>query len=149
MREKKSQNLKRDQLIAKTPRETAISEIQDAIFEAHHSSLLCQFETSKKLEAIKNDNFRQMQQYFNDKNLANARLKFKIRSKMVDKIPGNFKNRYKYSEEGLNCSDCKVEMTQDHCSICPARADMREGLDMSSLDDAVIYFRRYLTLKKK
>ena len=113
-------------------------EIQDAIFEAHHSSLLCQFETSKKLEAIKNDNFRQIQEYFNDKNLANARLKFNIRSKMVDKIPGNFKNRYKYSEEGLNCSDCKVEMTQDHCSICPARSDIREGLDMSSLDDAVM-----------
>ena len=33
--------------------EVSKQEIQDAIFEAHHSSLLCQFETSKKLKAIK------------------------------------------------------------------------------------------------
>ena len=124
-------------------------EIQSAIFEAHYKSMLSQFETSKKLEDIKNDNFRQMQEYYKDKNLANARMKFKIRSKMVDKIPGNFKNRYKYNEEGLNCTECLTEMTQFHCTICPAREALREGLDMSSLDDAVIYFRRYLSLEKK
>ena len=67
---------------------------------------------------------------------------------MVDQIPGNFKNRYKYSEEGLNCTDCKVEMTQYHCTIYPSRANLREDLDMSKLDDAVIYFRRYLAVEK-
>ena len=110
--------------------------------------MIQQFETSKKLKDIKKDNFRQFQDYFHDKNLSSARLKFKIRSKMVDKIPGNIKTRYKYSEEGLNCSDCKVEMTQYHCTICPSRASLREGLDMNSLDDAVVYFRRYLTIEK-
>ena len=126
-------------------------EIQSEIFEAHYKSMLSQFETSKKLEDIKNDNFRQMQEYYKDKNLANARMKFKIRFKMVDKIPGNFKNKYnnKYNEEGLNCTECLTEMTQFHCTICPARATLREGLDMSSLDDTVIYFRRYLSQEKK
>jgi hypothetical protein len=123
-------------------------EIHDAIFEAHYSSMISQFSTSKKLQDIKDDNFRQMQEYFKDKNLSNARLKFKIRSKMVDRIPGNFKNRYKYSEEGLNCTDCMVELTQDHCVICPSRASLREDLDMSRLDDTVIYFKRYLAFEK-
>ena len=53
--------------------------IQAAIFEAHYSSLLSQFEASKKLKAIKNCNFRQMEEYFKDKNLVNARIKFKTR----------------------------------------------------------------------
>ena len=56
------------------------NEIQSAIFEAHYKSMISQFETYKKLEDIKHDNFRQMQEYYMDKNLANARMKFKIRS---------------------------------------------------------------------
>ena len=68
---------------------------------------------------------------------------------MVDKIPGNFKNKYKYNEEGLNCSHCKAEFTQSHCEICPARASLREGLGMKSMDGLVIYFQRYLTQEKK
>ena len=64
---------------------------------------------------------------------------------MVEKVPGNFKNRYYYNEAGVNCSSCKVELTQNHLTLCPARANMREGLDMSKLDDAVTYFRRYLS----
>ena len=67
---------------------------------------------------------------------------------MLDKIPGNFKKKYKYNEEGLNCTECLTEMTQFHCTIFPATEALREGLDMSQLDDAVIYFR-YLSLEKK
>ena len=89
-----------------------------------------------------------MKDYFNDGNLSNTRLKFKICSKMVDKIPGHCRNRYKYHEEGFNCTECKIEMTQQHCTICPARANIREDLDMSSFDDVVTYFKRYLTIEK-
>ena len=50
---------------------------------------MSQFKGSKKLEDIRHNNFRVLQGYFNDKNLENARLKFKIRTKMLEKIPGN------------------------------------------------------------
>ena len=111
--------------------------------------MIAKFESAKKLKDIKDDDFRQIQRYFNDKNIFNARLKFKIRSKMVDKIPGNFKNKYRFNEEGLNCTQCKVEFSQYHCTICPARSEMREGLNMNSLDNIVTYFRRYLLAEKK
>ena len=124
-------------------------QIQTAIFEAHHKDMMKQFDHSKKLKDIKDDNFRGLQDYFHDKNLTNARMKFKIRTKMVENVPGNFKNRYHYNEIGVNCSNCNVEMTQNHLVICPERTILREGLDMSKLDDAVIYFRRYLTEAKK
>jgi hypothetical protein len=123
--------------------------IQNAIYESHYKAMINLFESSKKLKDIKNDNFRGMQDYFNDKNLTNSRMKFKIRAKMVENVPGNFKNRFRYNETGLNCSSCKVEMTQAHCTLCPARAEMRVGLNMDNIDDVVIYFRRYLTHEKK
>ena len=132
-----------------TKQETPKEDIKEAIFEEHHSNMMKQFESSKKLKDIQGDNFRQIQEYFKDKNIASSRLKFKIRSKIVEKIPGKFKIRYKYNEEGLNCSHCKVEFTQSHYEICPARASLREGRDMKSMDDLVVYFQRYLTQEKK
>ena len=124
-------------------------QIQTAIFEAHHKDMLQQFENSKKLKDIKDDNFRGLQDYFHDKNLTNARMKFKIRTKMVENVPANFKNRYHFNEIGVNCSSCYVEMTQNHLTLCPERNIMREGLDMGNLDALVIYFKRYLTEVKK
>ena len=53
-------------------------EIQEAIYEEHYSTMMKQFEASKKLKDIQGDNFRQLQEYFNDNNIANARLKLKI-----------------------------------------------------------------------
>ena len=86
-----------------------------------------------------------MQPYFNDKNLDSARTKFKIRTKMLEKIPGNFKNRYKNQENGLKCDLCPAEMTQNHCLICPGRQELRKDLDMENLDDLVLYFRQILS----
>ena len=63
---------------------------------------------------------------------------------MVEYVPGSFKNHYKYSDTGINCQNCTVEMIQNHISLCPAKEQLREGLDMSKLDDMVEYLRRYL-----
>ena len=66
---------------------------------------------------------------------------------MLDKIPGNFKNKYQNRENGLKCNLCNEEMTQDHCKICPERCEAREGLDMNNLDDLVTYFQLILSDK--
>ena len=47
-----------------------------------------------KLKHIKNDNFRNVQDYFHDKNIDIVRSKFKIRMQMMENILGNFKNMY-------------------------------------------------------
>ena len=49
----------------------------------------------KKLQVIKNCDFAHFQSYFNDKSIENDRMKFKIRSKMLETIPGNFKTKIK------------------------------------------------------
>ena len=67
-------------------------EIKKAITKSHFDNMMSQFEGSKKLQDIKTDNFQNIQDYFNDKNLESAKMKFRIRTKMVKDIPGNFEN---------------------------------------------------------
>ena len=75
-----------------------------------------------------------MQPYFNDGSIENDRTKLKIRTKMLEKVPENFKNMHKNIENGLKCDLCPEEMTQNHCVLCPERKEDRKGLDMNNLD---------------
>ena len=72
-----------------------------------------------KLEDIKEEDFRELQPYFDDKSVDNGRMAFRIRSQMVKDIPGNFKNMYWVRgtvKDGQTCPDCRGEeiMTQSH-----------------------------------
>jgi hypothetical protein len=69
--------------------------IKKAVFEAHYKSMKQDIDNSRKLEDVKHKEFRGVPEYFCDTNLKNARLKFKIRTKMVKPIPGNFQNKYR------------------------------------------------------
>ena len=122
-------------------------DIQKAIQKSHYSDMISLFEGSSKLEDIRYDSFSQIQEYFNDKNLETARMKFRIRTKMLEKIPRNFKNKYRNQENGLQCNMCLDEMTQNHCKICPGRQNLRQGLNMDNLDDLVEYFTEILSEK--
>ena len=126
---------------------TRKSDIQNALKKSHYAHMMSLFEGSSKLEDIKNDNFHNIQPYFDDKDLETARMKFKIRTKMLERIPGNFKNKYKYQENGLKCNLCSEEMTQNHCKICPERLSIRKELNLENLDDLVTYFKHILSDK--
>ena len=49
--------------------------------------------TKSKLDAIKDDDFQEVQPYFKDKSVEKARMAFKIRTQMLTEIPGNAKNK--------------------------------------------------------
>ena len=66
------------------------AELQKAIQFSQKKDILKQFESSKKLQDIKESNFDDIQPYFHDKNIENARIKFRIRTKMLKKIPLKF-----------------------------------------------------------
>ena len=120
-----------------------INEIKKAIYHHHYNEMIEKIKRCKKLSDIQNDNFKYLQKYFYDKDINKARLKFKIRTQMVDNIPGNFKNKYKLSRSS-NCLRCNVQLSQDHIKVCPGRTHLRRGLDLSKLDDLAIYFARYV-----
>ena len=81
--------------------------MQRAIQKSHFSDMMNQFEIYKKLEDINNYDFQNIPKYFNDKNIENTRIKFKIRMKMLENIPGHFKNKYKNIKNGLKCTYCE------------------------------------------
>ena len=99
-----------------------------------------------KLQLIKDDDFREKQAYFDDKSIENGQMSFKIRSHMLEDIPGNFKNKFRKVKEKLKCRYCKSDqiMTQSHCLDCSAWTDIREDLDLSKIDDMVRFFQRLL-----
>ena len=105
---------------------------------------------SSKLEDIQNEDCRCIQPYFLDKSVSNTRLAYRIRTKMVEKIPGNYKNMFKKSNEGLKCSHCEEDvMTQIHCVSCPGFKLLREGLDLTCMADMVVYFRRVMVERSR
>ena len=64
--------------------------IKQAIFEHHYSDMVGVIKNQTKLDPIKNDNFEEVQEYFQEKSVENTRLAFRIRRQMVRDIPGNF-----------------------------------------------------------
>ena len=96
---------------------------------------------------VKDEDFSIVQEYFENKSVENTRMAFKVRSKMVADIPGNFKQKYKQKgADGLLCPYCteRQEMDQAHCMRCSAWTELRKGLDMSNIQDLVIFFRKML-----
>ena len=71
------------------------------------------------MEKHKNDNFKQVQEYMQQKSIHNCRMAFRIRCELVKDIKGNFKSKYKRQggEEALKCEDCTLDQvqTQSYC----------------------------------
>ena len=86
-----------------------------------------------------------------EKSVDSGRLSFRIRSKMVDNIPANYKNKFKNNSEGLICKYCSSGevLSQSHCLVCPAWHELREGLDLKQIKDLTIFFRRMLLERAK
>ena len=126
--------------------------VKKAIYDHHYMDLKKELEGSQKLQEVKNENFREVQEYFKDKSIENSRMAFKVRCKMVPDIPGNFSSKYKkQGEQGLVCTYCQEGeiMSQSHCLECPAWEDLREGLELSKISDMVKFFRNLLKERAK
>ena len=74
------------------------------MYEAHFDNMMKFFDQSKKnarySRTTNSDLFRVISMI--KKNLSNARLKFRIHAKMVEIVPRNLKNQYKYNETDLS-----------------------------------------------
>ena len=127
------------------------SVVKEAIFNHHQAAMKKEMDGMSKLEPIKNDDFREKQEYFNNKSIENGRMSFRIRTQMLDDIPGNFKNKFRNNKDKLKCRHCKSDqiMTQSHCLECSAWTEIRKDLDLSNIDDLVKFFRRMLLEKSK
>ena len=83
-------------------------------------------------------------------------MAFRVRSQLVNKIPYNFKNNYRKhkdsegisdeNDEGLKCHYCSDGgiMSQIHCIKCPAWGHLREGLNLTRIEDMVTFFTKLM-----
>ena len=65
--------------------------VKKAVFDDHYQEMEKEVKKMKKLENIKNDDFRQVQDYFMDKSIEKARTAFKFRSQMLEMYQGTSK----------------------------------------------------------
>ena len=74
-------------------------------------------------------------------NIADARLKFAIRSKMTKSVMMNFKGVSEYEKKGWKCDTCGELDTQEHIMMCPAYKELRADKVLSNDKDIVEYFQ--------
>ena len=87
--------------------------------------------------------------YLKSLHLADARLRFSIRSKMTRTVQMNFKGEPKYSKNLWKCLDCQIPDTQEHIVRCPVYQPLRVGKDLNKDKDLVDYFRKVIDRRQK
>ena len=127
-------------------KEVAKDRLEEAIYYHSYKEMKMEISELEKLEYIKNDNFTELPEYMKEKSLEKARMAFRIRSKMVQNIKMNFKGSYKNNLCCDKCGDEELE-TQCHVMVCQGWEDVRAGLDMTRMEDMVIFISRLLEEK--
>ena len=71
---------------------------------------------------MQNEDFRDLPDYINDRSIENAKMAFRIKSGIMNKIKINFKGSCK---PNLTCENCEMgeNETQCHAMICPGWAE--------------------------
>ena len=107
-----------------------------------------QIKTYKKLENIdvENEAF-EPKAYLTELNLSQARIKFKLRNRMLE-IKNNFKGEH--IKTNLLCLACQTSLeTQDHILFCPSYSDLRQDMDIHCDKNLVDYIREVMKLRDK
>ena len=121
-------------------------ELEETMMMANYKELKEDMEKYEKLKDVKNEDFREPQEYLKIQAIDKGRMVFRIRTRMVDKIKMNFKNMYK---ENLKCEKCDEdeEETQEHVLLCSGWTEERGTLDTYRVEEQAEFFAR--VLKKK
>ena len=87
--------------------------------------------------------------YLKELTLSKARMKFKIRTSMVD-VKFNYKNDKRHMSDLWKCDSCLSAIeSQNHVLHCPAYAELRNGKNINDDNDLTEYFRKVLQLREK
>ena len=126
-------------------KESSKEEIKEAVFYRNYLDMKEDMERYKKLDDIKSEDFRYAQPYMESKSIDQARMAYRIRCKMVKTIKENF--RSSYSDIACdNCQDGSLD-SQSHAVMCPGWEEQRQGLELTKIEDMVVFFTRILKEK--
>ena len=79
--------------------------------------------------------------------LAQARLKFRIRSLMTKSVKMNYPSDPRYSRN-LTCCHCEQIDSQSHIIYCPGYEHLREHKNLDDDHDLVLYFQQVLRMRE-
>ena len=122
--------------------------VNKAIVEFEESNLKILFSSKSKLKdgPIMGESFGQ-NGYISDLTLYKARMKFQMRSKMVD---AKFNFSAKYEKELWRCDSCLSAIeTQSHLMFCLAYASLRVGKDLKNDDHLIDYMQSVMDVRTK
>ena len=86
--------------------------------------------------------------FLKDLKVHDARMLFRIRSKMVQTIQMNFPSDKTFTANLWTCVACKAERdTQSHVMRCEKYSMYREGLDLANDLDCVKYFQKIVRIR--
>ena len=87
--------------------------------------------------------------YLKSMTLDNARVKFKLRTKMLD-VNFNYKHQPHNEKTLWQCDSCQTSIdTQSHIMWCPAYKDLRTGKDINNDDDLIEYVKKVMDIREK
>ena len=95
---------------------------------------------------LSEENF-ELKSYFLNLTLAEARMKFRLRTKLARTVKMNFSSDRKFTEQLWSCWHCPRVDTQTHVTVCPAYEHLRENLDFDNDKDLVKYFDQVIKLR--
>ena len=79
--------------------------LEDAVFCYKYKEMEEEMSKCEKLKDVMNEDFRKQQEYMEEKGVGNARMAFRIRTKMVNKVKANFKNMWQNDIMGKQVRD--------------------------------------------
>ena len=124
--------------------------LDESLTEQNKRKLLMKIKNYKKLnfERLQNEDYK-AKDYLKSLNIADARLKFALRTCMTRTIQANFKNDPIFRSNDWKCHYCQVLDNQDHVVRCPVYANFRKGKDLHKDKDLVDYFRKVIDIRSK
>ena len=93
----------------------------------------------------------QLQAYMKTLNIAQARLRFKLKTSMTPTVRMNFPSEVEFSDQLWTCTGCSDvpdrsggvigrRDTQTHIMVCPGYDDLRQDMNLDEDRDLVKYF---------
>ena len=92
------------------------------------------------------ENFEQ-KEYLTTMKLPESRVKFQLRSKMLD---AKMNYSAQHEKELWKCDSCRSAIeSQSHLLFCPAYASLREGKSLKNDEDLIEYIQNVLRIRTK
>ena len=102
----------------------------------------------KKIKPLLNEK-SELKEYFKVFNVEDVRLKFRLRTMMVD-AKFNFKNKKEYSNDLWVCDSCSSNIeSQSHLLWCPAYQNLRANKSLDNDQDLINYIKKVLEIRNE